>query len=64
MEKILTLATNQDNIISSETIEVIEDYLEIKFKIHWIEEGIACDLITSKLNSDENKDLIKKIEII
>jgi len=64
MEKILTLATDTDNIISSETIEVIEDYLEIRFKIHWIEKEIACDLIPQKLNTDKNKDFIKKIEII
>ena len=64
MEKILTLATDTDNIISSETIEVIEDYLQMKFELHWIEREIACDLIPNKLIVHGEKDFIKKIEII
>ena len=44
MKKVLTIVSNEDNIISNNSFEAIQDLMNTKTRNTWLKKELACDL--------------------
>ncbi|MDG2187359.1 MAG: phosphoserine phosphatase SerB [Hyphomicrobiales bacterium] len=62
MEKILTLVSNNNNIITPHRIEAIEDLIKVQTSKVWLEDNIACDIsFSTKDNTDLSMHTMKQL---
>jgi hypothetical protein len=62
MEKILTLVSNNNNIITPLRIEAIEYLIKVKTAKIWLNENIACDIsFNTKGDTDISADTMIRL---
>ena len=62
MEKILTLVSNNNNIITPLRIEAIEYLIKLKTAKIWLNENIACDIsFSTKAGNEISSDTMMRL---
>ncbi len=62
MKKVLTIVSNEDNIISNNSFEAIQDLMNTKTRNAWLKKDLACDLYFDDTTAKIDENLFKYLD--
>ena len=62
MKKVLTIVSNEDNIISNNSFEAIQDLMNTKTRNTWLKKELACDLYFDDTTAKIDENLINYLD--